>query len=94
MKCQLCLDCTPVGDSRLGDLLSTALQWLDYRSVRGISVIKKRVLSMMGSYDLLVGLDEEPVTSCNCRRSLFRFLLLFVPDRLKKDFVHEFLSIY
>ncbi len=83
---QSCLVCER--SSILSDLLGAALQWLNYRGVRGTNCIRASVMRMV---------------PCTCdsgdvmyesRRSLLRLVLLFVPDFLKKDFVQEFLNVY
>ncbi len=90
---QACLKCDWVlnprqGESKLSDLLGTALQWLDYKGVKGVARIEDTVTRMLGC------MCESRDAMLESRRSLLRLVSLFVPGSLKREFVQEFLNIY
>lgn len=74
------------------DILGTTLQWLNYRGVRNTSLIKSKVLRIISNYRRFS--LERAGENCVCRHFLMDVVSIFVPPRLRGDFVEEFCKVY
>ncbi len=91
LRCNWVLN-SPIKGIKLSELIGGVLQWLEFRDVKNINKLRKRLFRMIENYKIINNDTSKTLTLC--RHCLMESISLLVPEKLESEFKKTFIDVY